>query len=274
MLYAQPTDAAYRRFYLWLHEVVDRAIERIVDGLYEQGLADDTIVVFTSDHGELLGAHGGLQQKWHNAFDETVRIPFVACGPGIPAGGAGITAPTSHVDVLPTLLGLAGIDVERAAKVVGERHVETQPPVGRDLSAAIRSGDDSEVDPAPVYFMTEDQISRGLRTANQFTGQPFDAVGEPGNVESVVAPLPTGDGSSELWKLNHYYASRDEPEAEELAASEWELHNLTADPQERRNLAGAGAGVPRLDEMRELLIATRAACRRSPLVTNRAEVGR
>ncbi|HMF03643.1 MAG TPA: sulfatase-like hydrolase/transferase [Acidimicrobiia bacterium] len=272
MLYEQPTDAAYRRFYLWLHEVVDRAIERIVDGLHEQGLADDTIIVFTSDHGELLGAHGGLQQKWHNAFDETVRIPFVACGPGIPAGSAGITAPTSHVDVLPTLLGLAGIDAERAAKVVGERHVETQPPVGRDLTTAIRSGQDGGLDAAPVYFMTEDQISRGLRTANQFTGERFDVVGEPGNVESVVAPLPSGDGSSELWKLNHYYASRDEPEAEELAPSEWELHNLTADPEERRNLAGAR--VAQLGEMRHLLLEARATYRRSPLVTNRAEVGR
>jgi arylsulfatase A-like enzyme len=270
MLYDQPADAAYRRFYLWLHEIVDRAIDRIVQGLHDEGLADETIVVFTSDHGELLGAHGGLQQKWHNGFDETVRVPFVACGPGIPRGGAGLAAPTSHVDVLPTLLGFAGIDVERAAKEVGQHHVETQLPVGRDLSTAIRSGRADALEQAPVYFMTEDQISRGLRTKNQFTGEPFDVVGEPANVESVIAALPTGDGSDELWKLNHYYASRDDPDAEELAPPEWELHNLTADPEERRNLARDGT--PQMDGMRRLLVATRSASRRTPLVTNRAEV--
>ncbi|HKA94549.1 MAG TPA: sulfatase-like hydrolase/transferase, partial [Acidimicrobiia bacterium] len=275
MLYEQPTDAAYRRFYLWLHQIVDRAIERILDGLHDAALADDTIVVFTSDHGDLLGAHGGLQQKWHNAFDETVRIPFVASGPGIPSGGDGLISPTSHVDVLPTLLGLAGIDLERAAKVVGEQHVETQPPVGRDLSAAIRSGRDDALECEPVYFMTEDQISRGLRTANMFTGEPYEAVGEPGNVESVIATLTSGD-DDELWKLNHYYAHAENADAEDADAedatpAEWELHNLSADPEERRNLAGAG--VPQLYEMRGLLDAAREAGRRSPLVTNRTEVG-
>lgn len=270
MLYDQPADAAYRRFYLWLHQIVDRAIDRIVDGLHDEGLADETVIVFTSDHGELLGAHGGLQQKWHNAYDETVRVPFVACGPGIPSGGAGIAAPTSHVDVLPTLLGFAGIDVERAAKEIGQNHVETQPPVGRDLSAAIRSGHGDEREHPPVYFMTEDQISRGLRTANQFTGKPFDAVGEPGNVESVVATLATGDGGGELWKLNHYYARVDDPDAEEPVPSEWELHNLSVDPEERRNLGGAA--IPQIDEMQHLLVAARAAYRRTPLVTNHPEV--
>ena len=272
MLYDQPADAAYRRFYLWLHQIVDRAIDRIVDALREEGLADDTLIVFTSDHGELLGAHGGLQQKWHNAFDETLRIPFLACGPGIPSGGAGVSIPTSHVDVLPTMLGLAGIDAERAAKVVGEQHVETQTPVGRDLSATIRSGHDEALEPAPVYFMTEDQISRGLRTKNMLTGEQFEAVGEPGNVESVIATLTTRDDGDELWKLNHYYSCVEDPDVGDTAPSAWELHNLTTDPEERRNLAGAG--VPQLDEMRGLLVAARAECRRSPMVTNRAEVGR
>ena len=59
---------------------------------------------------------------------------------------------------------------------------------------------------APIYFMTEDQISRGLRTTNRFTGEPFEAVGPPAKVESVIARLDTGaDGGAELWKLNRYY---------------------------------------------------------------------
>ena len=46
-------------------------------------MADDTIVVFTSDHGDLLGAHGGLVQKWYNAFDEATRVPLLVRGPGV-----------------------------------------------------------------------------------------------------------------------------------------------------------------------------------------------
>ena len=111
----QPADLAYRRLYYYLHKIVDQAIGRILDALEASGMADDTIVVFTSDHGDLLGAHGGLQQKWCNAFDEATRVPLLVSGPGVAPLPDGIATPTSHVDLIPTLMGLAGIDVERAA---------------------------------------------------------------------------------------------------------------------------------------------------------------
>ena len=75
MIADQPADLAYRQLYYYLHKVVDQAIGRILDSLEASGMADDTIVVFTSDHGDLLGAHGGLQQKWCNAFDEADSRP-------------------------------------------------------------------------------------------------------------------------------------------------------------------------------------------------------
>ena len=109
---SSPPTSAYRRLYYYLHKMVDQAIGRILDALDASGMADDTIVVFTSDHGDLLGAHGGLQQKWCNAFDEAIRVPLLVKGPGVARTASGITTPTSHVDLIPTLLGLAGIDVE------------------------------------------------------------------------------------------------------------------------------------------------------------------
>ena len=91
-------------------------------------MADDTIVVFTSDHGDLLGAHGGLIQKWFNAFDEATRVPLLVAGPGVAARcRRRHPIPTSHVDLIPTLLGLAGIDVEQAAAGVARHHDEAQP---------------------------------------------------------------------------------------------------------------------------------------------------
>lgn len=276
MLYEQPTDESYRRFYLWLHELVDRAIDRIIDGLHDAGMADDTIIVFTSDHGELLGAHGGLQQKWYNAFDETVRVPCVVSGPGIPSGGEGITLPTSHADLLPTMLGLAGVDVEAARATLLEHHTENQPLPGRDLADAIRAGSGASIDPAPVYFMTEDQISRGSRMRNLFTRAPYEAVEQPANVESVVVPLPGPDGTEGLWKLVHYYERLGDWEASvgiapraddaDATAEDWELHDLVADPEERTNLASQD-GAP-IEELRKILVDARDRARLVPTVTN------
>ena len=195
LLYDQPGDLAYRRLYYYLHKLVDAAIMRILDALEASGFEDDTIVVFTSDHGDLLGAHGGLVQKWHNTFDECTRVPMLVAGPGVDASAPGVRVPTSHVDVVPTLLGLAGVDVEAAAALLALDHVEIQALPGRDLAPLLRGSTvDGDVD-APVYFMTEDQISRGLRTTNRFTGTPYEPVGEPCKVESVVCNRPASNGA-------------------------------------------------------------------------------
>ena len=130
-------DIGYRQLYYYLQKLVDQAIGRILEALDASGMADDTVVVFTSDHGDMLGAHGGMQQKWCNAYDESVRVPLIVKGPGVAAGNGGVTMPTSHVDLIPTLMGLAGIDVERAAAGVAEHHAEAQPLPGRDLSGLI-----------------------------------------------------------------------------------------------------------------------------------------
>jgi arylsulfatase A-like enzyme len=244
--YEQPADVAYRRFYYWLHKLVDGAIGRILEALGASGMADDTIVMFTSDHGDLLGAHGGMQQKWYNAFDEAIRVPLLVKGPGVAAAPDGMTIPTSHVDLIPTLMGLAGIDVERATAGVAEHHDEAQPLPGRDLSGLVTGSTTPESVASSLYFMTEDDISRGSSQQNLLTGKAYDSVDAPQHVESVIAPLPTGpDGAEDLWKLNHYYERLDDwseshgvpknPFAGPPAESFFEMHNLSADPQERHN---------------------------------------
>jgi arylsulfatase A-like enzyme len=244
-----PADLAYRQLYYYLHKLVDQAIGRILDALDSSGMADDTIVMFTSDHGDLLGAHGGMQQKWCNAFDEATRVPMLVRGPGVTSVAGGLSTPTSHVDLIPTLMGLAGIDVERAAAGVAAQHTEARPLPGRDLSGLITGNASVASVATPVYFMTEDDVSRGLNENNVLTGAAFEPVAHPSNIESVVATLPTGaDGALELWKLNHYYERLDEwnadhgiaanPFAAPAAEPVFEMHNLTTDPEERRNRAG------------------------------------
>lgn len=276
MVAAQPADVAYRRLYYYLHKLVDQAIGRILDALEASGMADDTIVVFTSDHGDLLGAHGGLQQKWCNAFDEATRVPLIVTGPGIATAPGGIATPTSHVDLIPTLMGLAGIDVGRAAAGVAEHHAEARPLPGRDLSAVLTGSADAASVAAPIYFMTEDEVTRGATQVNVLTGEPFDAVAPPSCIESVVASLPTGpDGGDELWKLNHYYERLDEWNADHgipanafaapAAEPAFELHNLTVDPEERTNRTDDAST---LSAMRSVLDAQRDLKRLVPDLRN------
>lgn len=87
---------------------IDHAFGRVLERLEGLGLADDTVVIFTSDHGEFLGAHG-LLHKGPPPWQDLTRTSLIMAGPGIPSARS-IAAPSSHVDIMPTLLELAGIE--------------------------------------------------------------------------------------------------------------------------------------------------------------------
>ena len=82
----------YRDLYYRLHAEVDGPIDRVRRAVTEGG-SDNAVLVRTSDHGDLLGAHGGLHQKWFNLYDEATRVPFVIArigdGAHVVAGGDG-----------------------------------------------------------------------------------------------------------------------------------------------------------------------------------------
>ncbi len=278
MTFETATDLGYRRLYYYLHKLVDQAIAEILHSLERSGMADETIVVFTSDHGDLLGAHGGLVQKWCNAYDEATRVPLLVAGPGIEPSPSGINIQTSHIDLIPTLLGLAGIDQEKAAAGVAERHNEAQPLLGRDLSELLQGNAAESSYRSPIYFMTEDDMTRGATQTNILTGEPFTAVRPPTCIESIITTLPTGEGGTEeLWKLNHYYERLDDwyaslgvppnPFLGPAAEPFYELHNLTEDPEERQNRMIDESSV--LSTMKSVLESERDAKRLIPTLRNR-----
>lgn len=94
--------------YWGLVRLVDVNVGRILTALDESGMSDSTIVVFLSDHGDMMGAHG-LFSKGLFMYNETTRVPLIIRWPGRVPGGNKVSALTSMIDVVPTLLDLMGI---------------------------------------------------------------------------------------------------------------------------------------------------------------------
>ena len=103
-------------FYVNCIRDVDRSVALVLDALVASGQADNTVVVFTSDHGELAGSHG-LRQKGNLVYDENFHVPLIICHPDVD-GGARSDVMGSAVDLAPTILHLAGVDPARAARPV------------------------------------------------------------------------------------------------------------------------------------------------------------
>lgn len=104
--------AAWAAAYYGFTTMIDEQIGRIVQEVEHLGLADETVMIFTSDHGDLLGAHGGMHDKCSIMCQETYHIPFIVRVPGM-SGGESVSQPITNMDLTPTLLELAGIKPER-----------------------------------------------------------------------------------------------------------------------------------------------------------------
>ncbi len=73
------------------------------------GLDDDTIIVFSSDHGDMHGSHGVYKKQW--PWSEAIKVPFAIRYPNVVAKGYRLQTPISVIDIMPTLLGLAGVPI-------------------------------------------------------------------------------------------------------------------------------------------------------------------
>lgn len=105
------TEQQWREFlyvYYRLTEISDGEVDRVLAALDQAGLASSTLVVFTSDHGEMMGSHQMVHKQ--KLYDEAAAVPLIVAPPGGKAGVDG-THLVSGLDILPTLLDYAGIAV-------------------------------------------------------------------------------------------------------------------------------------------------------------------
>ena len=249
--------AAHGQFYCYLTYLVNLQMARVLDALDQNGLSDNTIVVFISDHGNMAGAHGGMTQKWHVAYDEVIRTPMVVSSPLINSDEQSmreIWEPSSLIDLVPTMIGLAGMSVESLLpNINGQRPVEL---VGADLSSKIRGTSSGPVlgpdgMPRPgVLFVTDDNITElpDAALAESPPGQQarYDTyttlvnAAILGGVEltpgPVVQPNHVRCLVNEEWKLARYL----DPEGNH--PDQWEMYHLVTDPTEVTNLVHPKTG--------------------------------
>jgi arylsulfatase A-like enzyme len=102
---------------------LDEQLGKVLDALEAQGLADDTVVVFTSDHGYQLGAHGLWQKR--DLYENSVRTPLIVAAPRHLPAGLSADLLAEMVDIYPTLVALAGLPAPAS------------PLEGRDLRAIV-----------------------------------------------------------------------------------------------------------------------------------------
>lgn len=108
-------DEQLFRFYIAAYYAlvteIDHHIGAIMKALEEEGLLEDTIVVYTSDHGDFVGRHGMVEKCaiGHNVYEETLRVPLIVSQPGVVEPGKRCDDLVEMFDVYPTLLELVGI---------------------------------------------------------------------------------------------------------------------------------------------------------------------
>jgi arylsulfatase A-like enzyme len=96
-----------RAAYYAMCDLIDDQVGRVLDALEETGQREDTLVIFTSDHGEMLGDHG-IYLKGPYFYEPAVRVPLIIEGPGVEPGAT--DALVELVDLAPTLCDAAGVD--------------------------------------------------------------------------------------------------------------------------------------------------------------------
>jgi arylsulfatase A-like enzyme len=254
-------------FYLNCIRDVDRSVGIVLDALVASGEADRTMILFLSDHGDLVGSHG-LRQKGNLVYDENFHVPLIVVHPDIDGGGSS-DALASAIDLAPTLLAAAGLE----ASTVHERYPGLR---GHSLLPAIegktvRSG-----------------VLTAVETITTLDADYWSAFGEPDVVDRLQAgtlrPDVTKRGflrgyTDERHSFGRYFAplepNRPRDPDRLFADNDLVLYDRSTDPSEATNLAADPAHrdlVWEYSQRLEALIDDEIGTDEEPWVTNRPEL--
>ena len=165
----------------------DEAIGSVLDTLRELRLLSNTIVVFSADHGEMMGAHGVKPFVKQLAWDESIRVPFLIRYPQIGIHkGKTVNAPLTTPDILPSLLGLTGIEIPNDIEGQNLKELIQNPDAEEDRAALV-------MNPTPFGANYNDQPYRGIKT-KQYTyvrtpngpSMFFDNINDPFQMNNLL----------------------------------------------------------------------------------------
>ena len=192
--------------------LVDRSVGGILSAVEDSGLAENTIVVYTSDHGEMIGDHGMYNKQV--MYEEAIKVPLIVRVPWLGKRGNVVKGRVSQIDLVPTLLELMG------EPVPDELQGESRAPELRGESTLERND----------IFV---QMNRGA-----LPGQGKFATDIPEEEIKRVVGLPWRTVvSAEGWKLNL------------SPGDQCELYNLNTDPHEQTNLYDDPAQKNRIQDL-------------------------
>jgi arylsulfatase len=227
-----------QNFYLNCLRDVDRHVTTLLDELEATGLASNTIVIYTSDHGELGGAHR-LTGKGATSYREQNNVPLIVAHPAYP-GGKRCKAVTSHLDIAPTLISLTHASSEKKAAI-------TQPLPGKDFSPLLAAPEKARLDAVRdgqlfCFNMFASLDGSFLQKARDLLKQ-----GGPAKIkESGLRPDLTKRGAIRSvfdgrYQFTRYFSPKQHNRPASIEAlfklNDVELFDLQADPHELNNLA-------------------------------------
>ena len=192
----------YLNFYGNLMKESDAYLVQILDTLETQGLLENTLVIQTSDHGEMGLCHNGMRQKVFNFYEETLRVPLTFSNPRLFSQAEQTNAMVSHVDFVPTMANL--FNAPKSARASWQ---------GRDYSSVLRKPKKNK-GPQKYVVFTYDDIQ---------AGQPTGPYVQPPNHLTTIR-----EGR---YKLAKYY------DVDGAVAEQWEMYDLKKDSLETVNIA-------------------------------------
>jgi len=178
------------RHYYAACEGLDKEFARIMEHLEKSGMKDNTIIVYTSDHGDMLGAHSLLNKPY--PYEEAINTPFIVRYPKKIKAGTSTDVLTMPIDILPTLLDLADIKYDEKAFD------------GRSFAPSLQGKKDAFQHPAAL-IMAPDAFWRGARTKThtyaEHKGVPwllFDNIKDPTQINNLVNQEEYADIQADL----------------------------------------------------------------------------
>jgi len=171
----------YIRRYWGFCSYVDEQLGRVLSALDETGQMDDTVVVFTSDHGDMVGEHGMIYKLSACGYDALIRVPLIVRYPARLKAGARIEGFAEQVGLLRTLLDLAGIEPGDAA-----------PIEGRSFAALLEGEGQPHENDVQVDMMNRCWTVRTARHkavfhwANRQGAELYDLAADPGEITNLA----------------------------------------------------------------------------------------